>query len=166
MSKHSRKHLFFLTSVAITLTGLGVVANKAEAQSQSTVGCPHCGNTSDQTCFYVDSRNGWQYYNLGRPYTRVASVSGGWSVDARNYSQVGPRGHLEPGLEPYNQYKYDKGVPFGALFVDIPTDGYGYVWVQGSQQLPKPITRTAMRINDADNALGDNAGVLRVCFSR
>lgn len=117
-------------------------------------------------CFDISSRKGWQYFDLGGPYTRVANVSGGWSVDARNYSRVGPRGHSEPGLEPYNQYKYDRGMPFGALFVDIPTDGYGYIWVQGSQQLPKPITRTAIRINDADKALGDNSGVLRVCFGR
>jgi hypothetical protein len=66
----------------------------------------------------------------------------------------------------YNQYKYDQSFPFGALIVDIPTDGYEYVWVQGSQQLPKPITRTTIRINDSDAALGDNSGVLRVCFAR
>lgn len=117
-------------------------------------------------CFNVSSRQGWQSFDLGGPYTRVSSVSGGWSVDARNYSRVGPRGHSEPGLEPYNQYKYDQGMPFGALFVDIPTDGYGYIWVQGAQQLPRPITQTTMRINDGDNALGDNSGVLQVCFSR
>lgn len=166
MSKRSDRNLLFLTTVAIALAGWGVVVNKAEAQSQSTVGCPHCGRTSAQQCFNVDSRKGWQYFNLGGSYTRVTSVSGGWSVDARNYRQVGPRGHSEPGLEPYNQYKYDRSVPFGALFVDIPTDGYGYVWVRGTQGLPRPITRTAMRINDADNALGDNAGVLNVCFGR
>lgn len=168
MSKHSNKNLLLLTVIAITLTGLGVVVNKAEAQSQSTVGCPpsKCPTSNTQRCFNVSSTRGWQYFDLGGRYTRVASISGGWSVDARNYSQVGPRGHSEPGLEPYNQYKYDRGVPFGALFVDIPTDGHGYVWVSGIQQLPRPITRTAMRINDADNALGDNSGVLRVCFGR
>jgi hypothetical protein len=117
-------------------------------------------------CFDVSSRKGWQYFDLGGPYTRVASVRGGWSVDAGSYARVGPQGHNEPGLEPYNVAKYAQEFPFGALFVDIPTDGYGYVWVRGSQQLPKPITRTALRINDADTALGDNSGVLRVCFSR
>ncbi|GAA6619648.1 hypothetical protein [Scytonema sp. NUACC26] len=117
-------------------------------------------------CFNVSSRDGWQYFDLGGPYTRVARVIGGWSVDGRNYLPVGPKGHSEPGLEPYNQYKYDQNFPFGALFVDIPTDGHGYIWVQGSQQLPKPITRTSIRINDSDVALGDNSGVLKVCFSR
>ncbi len=117
-------------------------------------------------CFDVSSRSGWQYFDLQGPYTRIDTVNGGWSVDTRNYLSVGPRGHSEPGLEPYNQYKYDRGFPFGALFVDIPTDGYGYIWVRGSQPLPKPITRTAIRINDSDRALGDNSGVLRVCFGR
>ncbi|MEG4803524.1 phospholipase A2 [Microcoleus sp. ARI1-B5] len=119
-------------------------------------------------CYNVDSRQGWQYVNFPRSYSRVVSVSGSWSVDARSYSGVGPSGHSGESasrLEPYNQYKYDKNTPFGGLLVDIPTDGYGYFWVRsGSQSLPKPISRTAMRINDADNALGDNAGTLQVCF--
>lgn len=165
MNKRSNGN-FFLIALAITLAGWGVIANKAAAQSQSTVGCPHCGSTPRQQCFSVDSKQGWQYFNLNGSYTRVTSVSGGWSVDARSYGQVSAGGHSEPGLEPYNQYKYDQGMPFGALFVDIPTDGHGYVWVSGSQQLPKSITRTAMRINDADSALGDNAGALNVCFGR
>jgi hypothetical protein len=141
---------FIFISAAVLVTGF----NMHEAKAQSV------------KCFDVSSRTGWQYFDLGGPYTRIASVSGGWSVDARSYAPVGPQGHNEPGLEPYNQYKYDQGYPFGALFVDIPTDGYGYVWVGGVQQLPKPITWTAIRINDADNALGDNSGVLRVCFNR
>lgn len=141
--------MFLLSAVFMTVA---FDASQVEAQSVR--------------CFNVSSRQGWQSFDLGGPYTRVSSVSGGWSVDARNYSRVGPRGHSEPGLEPYNQYKYDQGMPFGALFVDIPTDGYGYIWVQGAQQLPRPITQTTMRINDGDNALGDNSGVLQVCFSR
>ncbi len=141
---------FFALSATTLVTGFNL--HEAEAQSIK--------------CFDVSSRRGWQYFDLSGPYTRIASVSGGWSVDGRNYLPVGPRGHSEPGLEPYNQYKYDQNFPFGALFVDIPTDGYGYVWVQGTQQLPKPITRTAIRINDSDRALGDNSGVIKVCFGR
>lgn len=165
MSKHSDRNLLFLTTLAITLAGWGTIVNKAEAQSQSTAGY-NSERISTPQCFNVDSKQGWQYFNLNGSYRRITSIRGGWSVDARNYRQVGARGHSEPGLEPYNQYKYDKNLPFGALLVDIPTDGYGYVWVRGRQRLPKPITRTAMRINDADNALGDNAGVLNVCFGR
>jgi len=106
---------FIFISAAVLVTGF----NMHEAKAQSV------------KCFDVSSRTGWQYFDLGGSYTRIASVSGGWSVDARSYAPVGSQGHNEPGLEPYNQYKYDQGYPFGALFVDIPTDGYGYVWVGG-----------------------------------
>jgi len=123
-------------------------------------------NQAQVKCFNVSSKQGWQYFNLRGPYNSIASVEGNWTVDYRRYPGVGPEGHNQPGLEPYNQYKYDQNFPFGALLVQIPTDGYGYVWVRGSQQLPKPITRTAIRINDSDIALGDNSGVLRVCFTR
>ncbi len=149
-----KKSLLWGASLSLGFLPLVNIFYAQEAKAQSV------------KCVSVSSRSGWQNFDLGSPYTRIASVSGGWSVDARNYIPVGPQGHNEPGLEPYNQYKYDQNYPFGALFVDIPTDGYGYVWVRGSQQLPKPITRTTIRINDADNALGDNSGVLRVCFAR
>jgi len=147
------------------MVGSGALVNKAEAQgSPSEVGCPECGPAPVEQCVRVHSEYGWQHFNFNRVYRRVTSVSGGWSVDAANYRRVGPSGHSEPGLEPYNQYKYDQTTPFGALLVNIPTDGYGYIWVRGNQQLPRPITRTAIRINDADNALGDNGGFLDVCF--
>ena len=150
----------FICAISISVT-----FNALEVKAQNTLEVKDKKEQSVK-CFRVSSKKGWQNFDLGGSYTSVVLVSGGWSVDARNYSHVGPSGHLEPGLEPYNQYKYDQRLPFGSLLVDIPTDGYGYVWVQGSQRLPVPITRTAMRINDADNALGDNSGVLKVCFGQ
>ncbi|OBQ10506.1 MAG: hypothetical protein AN482_09560 [Anabaena sp. LE011-02] len=123
-------------------------------------------NQAQVKCFNVSSKQGWQHFDLGGHYDHIASVEGNWTVDYRRYAGVGPKGHNEPGLEPYKQYKYDQNFPFGALFVEIPTDSHGYVWVRGYQKLPKPITRTAIRINDSNIALGDNSGVLRVCFTR
>jgi hypothetical protein len=35
-----------LVTGSLALPGLGIIASKAEAQSQSTVGCPHCGGMS------------------------------------------------------------------------------------------------------------------------
>lgn len=119
---------------------------------------------AQKACFDVDSRKGWQHHSLPSSFTRIASISGSWSVDDRNYRRVGSEGHLEPGLEPYNQYKYDKGYSFGALLVDIPTQSYGYIRASGAQQLPQPISQTSMRINDSDDSLGDNGGALNVCF--
>lgn len=118
-------------------------------------------------CYQVDAKQGWQYFNLLRPRSRVASITGSWSVDTRNYSSVGAEGHTgEAGqkLEPYGEYKYVQSMPSGALLVDIPTEGYGYIPVSQAMNLPRSVIKTAMRINDGDNTLGDNAGSLQVCF--
>jgi hypothetical protein len=147
--------------------------DKAQAAARPTITTETLPTTvteitlNGEECYEVNSRQGWQYFTLLRPRKRVTTISGSWSVDAKNYAGVGPGGHSGDDarrLEPYNQYKYDQNFPFGALFVDIPTDGYGYTQVSGAQVLQRQITKTAMRINDADNALGDNAGSLRVCF--
>jgi len=65
MSKRSDRNLFFLTTVAFTLAGWGVVVNKAEAQSQSTVGCPpsKCGGSVCSSVYdprpYRPGTSGW-----------------------------------------------------------------------------------------------------------
>lgn len=117
---------------------------------------------NSSTCVSVDSRRGWQQFTLPGSFTHIASVSGSWSVDDRTYSRVGPEGHSEPGLEPYNQYKLDQSLPFGALLVGGPNSGY--FWAKGPQELNSPITSTVMTINDT--AFSDNAESLKVCFSR
>lgn len=76
---------------------------------------------SSSACVSVDSRSGWQRFNLPGNFTRVASVSGGWSVDTRSYSPVGSSGHTgrdAEALAPYNQYKFDQRYPFGALLIN------------------------------------------------
>lgn len=116
-------------------------------------------------CVDVSSRTGWTSFNLPRSFTKVASINGGWSVDSRSYAPVGPYGHTgqdAQALSPYNQYKHDQRFPFGALLVDIPNSGY--IWVKEPQTLSQSISSTQIRINDADNALGDNGGSLNVCF--
>lgn len=68
MSKHSKQSLSFLTAIAISLTGLGVAVNKAEAQSQSTVGCPHCNVfSSQQNPLYFRRFNGQTFDSLSSP---------------------------------------------------------------------------------------------------
>jgi hypothetical protein len=123
--------------------------------------------STNNVCVTVDSKKGWQDFNLNGSFTKVASISGGWSVDTRNYSPVGASGHTgrdAESLAPYEQYKFDQDFPFGTLLVNIPN--YGYINVQQPQQLPQPVSKTAIRINDADNALGDNGGSLKVCFGK
>jgi hypothetical protein len=117
-------------------------------------------------CVSVDSkRGGWQRFNLNSSFTKVASISGGWSVDTRNYSPVGAVGHTGRDadlLKPYEQYKFDQRFPFGALLMN---SGNGILYIQDSNSLSSaPFGAVDMRINDADNALGDNGGSLNVCF--
>ncbi|MBD6619096.1 hypothetical protein FNW02_25550 [Komarekiella sp. 'clone 1'] len=120
--------------------------------------------TSSSACVSVDSRSGWQHFNLPGSFTKVASISGGWSVDTRNYSSVGSSGHSgadAQALEPYNQYKFDQKFPFGALLMG---SGQGTLWIQNAVSFNGSFGAVDMRINDADNALGDNGGSLQVCF--
>jgi hypothetical protein len=119
---------------------------------------------SNSACVTVDSRNGWQHFNLPGSFTRVASISGGWSVDTRNYSPVGSSGHNgrdAEALAPYNQYKFDQRFPFGSLLMG---SGQGVLWVENPVSFTGSFGAVDMRINDADNALGDNGGSLQVCF--
>jgi hypothetical protein len=117
-------------------------------------------------CVSVDSRQGWQRFNLPRSFTKIASISGGWSVDTRSYASVGASGHTGRDAElltPYNQYKFDQRFPFGALLMG---SGQGTLWIQSSNSFSSaPFGAVDMRINDANNALGDNGGSLQVCFS-
>ncbi|MEP0920053.1 hypothetical protein NC981_24950 [Leptolyngbya sp. DQ-M1] len=54
-----------------------------------------------------------------------------------------------------------KGFLFGALLMG---SGQGTLWIQGPMAFSNTFGAVDMRINDADNALGDNAGTLQVCF--
>jgi hypothetical protein len=123
-------------------------------------------------CFFVDSRKGWQYFLLPKSFTRVDRIVGRWSVDDRNYARVGPNEHLGEAatrLQPYNQYKYDPQLPFGALLLEIPTGAFAptYTSINGPMKLPsRSENRIGLRINDADNALRDNGGGLSVCFGQ
>ncbi len=42
--------------------------------------------------------------------------------------------------------------------------GGGTLWVQNPVSFTSGFGAVDMRINDADNALGDNGGTLQVCF--
>lgn len=123
----------------------------------------------EQSCVSVDSRQGWQTYNSqGQQYTKITSISGGWSVDTFNYPSTGPQGHTDPDevaqLAPYNAYKLDQNYPFGALLLNIRN--YGYFNATDQSTLPTPIVgEFDLRINDSDPSLVDNSGMLQVCFA-
>ena len=156
----------FVSTLAISsIIGLSK-PKEAEAQSGGPYTFP---GHQRQACYEVDSRKGWQSFTLQGQFTRVVSISGSWSVDDKNYMRIGAEGHSGEAakrLEPYNQYKYTQNYEFGVLLVGIPRG-----WVTGvpipNWPLPEAVSQTVMlRINDADNALADNAGSLLVCFGR
>jgi hypothetical protein len=145
--------------------GIGVFRKAQDKQRRYEAWVASVRNPSS-SCVSVDSKRGWQRFNLPGSFTRVASIGGAWSVDSRNYSPVGSSGHTgrdAEALTPYNQYKFDQRFPFGALLMG---SGQGVLWIQNPVSFNGSLGAVDMRINDADNALGDNGGSLQVCFGK
>ena len=121
-----------------------------------------------KTCFSVDSRQGWQSFTANHRVSGVNYIEGGWSVDARSYSMVSYTGHQGAGAErlaPFNAYKYNQGFPFGALLMQLPNGKVIWANKPGSELGSFPDGSTfRFRINDADEALSDNGGSLKVCL--
>lgn len=139
-------------------TGNRPVPSNPETENPTTV--------QPSPCFNVDSRAGWQSIVVPQGYYRIAGVSGGWSVDANNYALVGAEGHTGSAAEalaPFSQYKFVNWAPFGALILE--DDSQIAAVNVGSEVIPPSGSRTVkFRINDNDQALGDNQGSLQVCF--
>jgi hypothetical protein len=117
MNKRSDRN-FFLIALAITLAGWGVVANKAEAQSQSTVGCPHCVS-SYQNPLYFRRFNGQTFEpvlspsegievepGLARGIFRGWSWQGGWA----SYVMVDGNGHNILIVRPFNGQTFGRPI--------------------------------------------------------
>jgi len=121
-----------------------------------------------KTCFSVDSRQGWQTFTANHKVSSVNYIENGWSVDARSYPMVSYEGHQGADadrLAPYNAYKYNQSFPFGALLMEMPNGEV--IWANNpTGELGSfPANSTfRFRINDADEALGDNGGSLKVCL--
>ncbi|WP_448627714.1 esterase/lipase family protein [Geodermatophilus sp. URMC 64] len=117
---------------------------------------------SEPVTVEVDSRAGWVQapvvLEAGRRY--AVRVSGSWTVDYRNFAEVGPAGYdaatdatIYPGCR-------DWPYPYGTLLGRVGTDG-GVVPVGDSisSATGGPLF---LRINDADSCLVDNQGALTV----
>jgi hypothetical protein len=124
----------------------------------------------EKTCFSVDSRKGWQTVKANNIVAAINYIEGGWSVDTRSYSMVSYQGHQGADAErlaPFNAYKYNQSFPFGALLMELPSGEV--IW---ANQLAAPLSSSIFpagstfrfRINDADEALGDNGGSLKGCL--
>ena len=113
----------------------------------------------------VSSRTGWQSKSFSSPVKRISGIVGGWSVDDAKYHRVGPAGHYgnsSVSLSPYNDRKFDRKYPFGALLIEV--EGKGYMYVTGPMDFQEPVRQIRVRINDRDDSLGDNGGDLTIWF--
>ncbi|MFI6908216.1 hypothetical protein ACIBKY_43630 [Nonomuraea sp. NPDC050394] len=113
----------------------------------------------------VQSAQGWQ--DTGIDIAGKFNVSdlneGTWTVDHRNHPYVDAGGYSAADDQRIAQgYKYDAGRPYGYLLGRLgqrvfPVGGGGLFEHTGDRP-----ARLYLRINDADQALGDNAGSIKV----
>ncbi|WP_180900413.1 hypothetical protein [Martelella soudanensis] len=124
-------------------------------------------------CLTVDARKGWQTMESEGGFFFDAGWRGAWSVDAVNYDPVGPFGHsgsAAQALQPYEQYKYETSLPFGAMLVEMndevmSLDSFVQLLDEEADELySAPHAFYAFRINDSDRSLGDNGGAIELCF--
>ncbi len=119
--------------------------------------------------FTVSAKAGWQQTPVTLKYGEefyMYFISGGWSVDSRNYANVGPGGY-DPVTDAkvaggYSGFKVDPSVPYGCLLGRV---GNGSTIALGDKWGPFAEGQSGiihLRINDADQALVDNDGTITV----
>lgn len=165
----------------------GFLFAAAPAFAQSSVPAkevrPPAGLSGAVACYEISSRLGWQsirtrarpaaWFEVVSPtYNPKAYASGwpapkGWSVDGARYKGVGPQGHQgrdAEALAPFAKYKFASNLPFGALLL---RDDNERTYAMRDRVFGVPPDRNLLlRINDSDEALGDNTGFLRFCEFR
>ena len=126
--------------------------------------------------FAVSSTTGWQqtplHLNKGDTFY-VTYQSGSWTVDQRNYPQVGPSGYdSDTDNRVARGYKFESSLPYGTLIgrvgngslVTVRSLG-GLCLGLGGRSLAADTGYLFLRINDSDVALEDNAGSITVAVS-
>jgi hypothetical protein len=119
--------------------------------------------TGDQS---ISAVTGWQNAKIsslkaGTTFT-VVSIGGGWTVDYRNFADVGPSGYdAATDKTIYQGCKILSASPYGTLLGQI---GSGPVFAIGGGGKFEANADGALRlrINDADACLGDNDGEVEV----
>lgn len=115
----------------------------------------------------VSATEGWDYTPIlilpGQSFT-ITYVSGSWTVDFRNFPDVGPGGY-SPAVDAtiYQDCKFDNSVPYGTLLGEV--NGQLFVVGNGGTFVVSTKGSLQLRINDADNCLADNAGSVEVAIS-
>jgi hypothetical protein len=112
----------------------------------------------------IAADQGWQRVQVPRRASMI-EISGSWNVH-HAHGRVGPEGYsgaLGARMDrEYPQLKYAPAIPFAALLGRV--DGGAMTWINQPSFGVIPGTTLDLRINDSDEALGDNVGALEVCF--
>jgi hypothetical protein len=136
-----------ITTSILALTGLTMPANAAAAS----------------TTVRVRAEIGWQVtaldLNAGQRFS-VTYRSGDWTVDHRSFPRVGPEGYA-PAVDRqiFQGCKTLAGQPYGRLLARTGGGAPFAIARNGSFTAPAAGV-LALRINDQDRCLGDNAGAL------
>jgi hypothetical protein len=117
----------------------------------------------------VSSTQGWQHTPLnltaGQAYT-VSYVSGTWTVDHRNFPQVGPEGYSNSVDQTiYQGCKYNPGSNYAVLLGTVGDSATAFPIGQGGIFNASSTGPLYLRINDDDACLGDNQGSVKMYIS-
>jgi hypothetical protein len=117
----------------------------------------------------VSSISGWQQTSFelskNKSYT-VSYLSGTWTVDKRNFPQVGPGGYDNSTDQTiYQGCKYYPQRNYGVLLGKVGGSGADFPIGDGGMFTAASSGPLYLRINDDDACLGDNAGSVKMYIS-
>jgi serine/threonine protein kinase len=115
----------------------------------------------------VSAKSGWQRTNIylkGGQKFSLKYVSGGWTVDYRNFPYVGPGGYSsQEDARIYQHCKYNAGSDYGVLFGVVGTGGRAFRIGGGGNFVAAPgrgVNGGYLYLRINDTCLTDNAGSL------
>jgi hypothetical protein len=117
----------------------------------------------------VSATSGWQQTSLdiaaNQTFT-VSYTSGTWTVDHRNFAQVGPGGYSDSvDRTIYQGCKYDPHRNYAVLLGKVGSSGAEFPISEGGMFKAQSSGPLYLRINDDDACLGDNAGSVKMYVS-
>lgn len=152
-------------NVTLTADPKNSIAESDEKNNSKAVTLTVKSCAAEHGPIHVQATKGWQ--DTGIDISGKFNISylneGTWSVDFRNHPFVGPNGYSpEQDQKVAQGYKYDTHKPYGYLLGKLVWNGQEKAFEVGEGGLwentfSKP-ARLYLRINDADQALGDNSG--------
>lgn len=171
-----------VAATPVLLTRLLIPSASSNVPGGSSGGLPtpsasvRPGAASDRglrsTTSAVNSKSGWQNTHVSVQTGHSLDISystGAWTVDSTQFPYVGPSGY-DPTTDQqiYQGCKFDLNKPYANMLAKlVAPDGQESPFTAGAGvRLVAPISGTLfLRINDKDECLGDNDGVVRMSIS-